>query len=218
MSAPTTTTGIFVTPPPRPAPRGLPLLIAFEEDAPARNLAARVHKFRRGTFENMGGMAKDADRILVTSSERLLSQHLDELRSAHLRVIAIAESQFKDPRVDGVVYAYVFPSTPADLFERIVDNAVDHIHLLETRREINERLSFATREIQDLNQIGAALSAEHDTEKLLELILTKSREITSADAGSLYLVEELADAEQKKISTLDLERAGARKRLRFKLA
>jgi HD-GYP domain-containing protein (c-di-GMP phosphodiesterase class II) len=219
MSAPTTTTsGIFATPPPRPAPRGLPLLIAFDEDAVARSMIARVQKFRRGTFESSGGVSKDSDRILVTSSERLLAQHLDELRSAHLRVIAIADGQFKDPRVDGVVYGYVIRSTPTDLFERMIDNAVDHIHLLETRREINERLSFATREIQDLNQIGAALSAEHDTEKLLELILTKSREITSADAGSLYLVEEIAGAEQKKVSSLDVERAGPRKRLRFKLA
>ena len=34
-----------------------------------------------------------------------------------------------------------------------------------------------------------ALSAERDIDKLLELILRKSREITAADAGSLYLVE-----------------------------
>ena len=34
-----------------------------------------------------------------------------------------------------------------------------------------------------------ALSAERDINKLLELILVKSREITAADAGSLYLVE-----------------------------
>jgi HD-GYP domain-containing protein (c-di-GMP phosphodiesterase class II) len=37
-----------------------------------------------------------------------------------------------------------------------------------------------------------ALSTERNTEGLLELILSKSREITSADAGSLYLVEEEA--------------------------
>ena len=50
-------------------------------------------------------------------------------------------------------------------------------------------MSGATQEIHELNQIGAALSAQHDTGKLLEMILTKSREITHADAGSLYLVE-----------------------------
>jgi len=46
-----------------------------------------------------------------------------------------------------------------------------------------------TTEFQDLNAIGIRLSAERDTAKLLDLIVAKAREITYADAGSLYLVE-----------------------------
>jgi HD-GYP domain-containing protein (c-di-GMP phosphodiesterase class II) len=52
--------------------------------------------------------------------------------------------------------------------------------------------------------VGIALSAERDIEKLLELILRKSREITGADAGSLYLVVEPKD--------------GGERMLRFELA
>src|SRR5438270_3811897 len=105
----------------------------------------------------------------------------------------------------------------------MVDNAIDHIHLLATRQEVNARLAGATREINELNQIGAALSAQHDTAKLLEMILTKTREITRADAGSLYMVEP-AEAEAEKT---ELENVGdepvardveGKKRLRFKLA
>src|SRR5262249_6079093 len=67
------------------------------------------------------------------------------------------------------------------------------------------------------NKIGAALSAEHDAGKLLDMILTKCREITNSDAGSLYLVEVNEEAgldatgkpkQNRKIS----------KKLRFKLA
>lgn len=58
-----------------------------------------------------------------------------------------------------------------------------------------------TRELKDLSKIGIALSVEKDINKLLSLILSKAREITSSDAGSLYLVEKY----RKK------------KRLRFKL-
>jgi HD-GYP domain-containing protein (c-di-GMP phosphodiesterase class II) len=47
----------------------------------------------------------------------------------------------------------------------------------------------ATRELEELNRIGIALSETRDVERLLELILRKAREITAADAGSLYLVE-----------------------------
>jgi HD-GYP domain-containing protein (c-di-GMP phosphodiesterase class II) len=47
----------------------------------------------------------------------------------------------------------------------------------------------AGRELEELNRVGIALSETHDVERLLALILAKAREITGADAGSLYLVE-----------------------------
>jgi len=47
----------------------------------------------------------------------------------------------------------------------------------------------AARELEELNRIGIALSETRDVDQLLSLILQKSRDITSADAGSLYLIE-----------------------------
>jgi HD-GYP domain-containing protein (c-di-GMP phosphodiesterase class II) len=63
----------------------------------------------------------------------------------------------------------------------------------------------ATRELEELNRIGIALSETRDVERLLTVILQKAREITSADAGSLYLVE------------CEGERAAGTRRLLFKL-
>jgi HD-GYP domain-containing protein (c-di-GMP phosphodiesterase class II) len=48
----------------------------------------------------------------------------------------------------------------------------------------------AGRELEELNRVGIALSETRDVEQLLTLILQKAREITGADAGSLYLVEQ----------------------------
>jgi len=50
----------------------------------------------------------------------------------------------------------------------------------------------AGRELEELNSIGIALSGTHDVDRLLALILLKAREITGADAGSLYLAEPAA--------------------------
>ncbi len=47
--------------------------------------------------------------------------------------------------------------------------------------------------IEKLLAIGTALSGTHDLEELLSLILSKSREITSSDAGSVYLIARDAD-------------------------
>jgi HD-GYP domain-containing protein (c-di-GMP phosphodiesterase class II) len=49
------------------------------------------------------------------------------------------------------------------------------------------------RELSELHAIGIQLSAERDLDVLLATILTKAREITRSDAGSLYLVEEPPD-------------------------
>src|ERR1051326_247850 len=116
----------------------------------------------------------------------------------------------------------------------MVDNALDHIHLVHTRHEVNQRLAGASQEIHELNQIGMALSAEHDPRKLLELILTKSREFTSSDAGSVYLVESegagqpsllfspaeagTSGSPQNGAALTQEVTASSRERLRFKLA
>ncbi|HWZ96708.1 MAG TPA: HD domain-containing phosphohydrolase [Candidatus Dormibacteraeota bacterium] len=44
-------------------------------------------------------------------------------------------------------------------------------------------------ELEELNRIGIALSETRNVDQLLAMILLKAREITCADAGSLYLVE-----------------------------
>ena len=45
------------------------------------------------------------------------------------------------------------------------------------------------RQLENLVSIGIALSAEKDSNKLLEMIMLEARRVTNADAGTLYLVE-----------------------------
>lgn len=44
--------------------------------------------------------------------------------------------------------------------------------------------------LERLNAIGVALSAEHDTQRLMEMILLGAKEITNSDGGTLYTVTE----------------------------
>jgi HD-GYP domain-containing protein (c-di-GMP phosphodiesterase class II) len=62
--------------------------------------------------------------------------------------------------------------------------------LIERERAARRALKTAEREREELNQIGIALSSQRDIGALLTLILAKVRQITTADAGSLYLVDE----------------------------
>ncbi|MFL9711620.1 HD domain-containing phosphohydrolase [Methylobacillus sp. Pita1] len=44
------------------------------------------------------------------------------------------------------------------------------------------------KQLEDLNAIGIALSAEHDHQRLLEMIVMSAKRLTNADAGTLYSV------------------------------
>ncbi len=223
------------------AAKPLPLLVHFQGDEAAVRALDGLNKYRRIAFQEVHKLGDEIEQVVIATGESQVSAEYEALRKPNVRIIALSDQRFKDARIDGGIYAYLPSHTPRPLVERMIDNALDHIQLLNNRKEITERLHTSTREIRDLNQIGAALSAEHDTAKLLEMILTKSREITQSDAGSLYLVEqeELEEATSEQASdglkrggvVTDLipseegdsnariiMRAEGKKRLRFKLA
>ncbi len=64
----------------------------------------------------------------------------------------------------------------------------------------NERL---WERIEQLNTIGIALSAEHHTPRLLEMILLGAKEITQADGGSIYRVSKVKKEVQLEIMRTD---------------
>jgi HD-GYP domain-containing protein (c-di-GMP phosphodiesterase class II) len=88
------------------------------------------------------------------------------------------------------VFAVLPNKVPAAVLEMTLERAFENLHALEESRETRQELQRAASDLATLNKIGVALSTERDTDALLELILTKSRDITCSDAGSLYLVEE----------------------------
>lgn len=218
--ATSTQRGAAVLAKPRPQPQ--PVVVYFSADRIAEKATAGMHAFHRVELESLEGspahggrLARGSERVVIASSEWLLAHAVDLLRVPNIRIIALADRRFRDPRVDALVYAYLPANTPLELVERMVGNALEHMNLLDTRERLGERLALAAHEIQELNQIGAALSAEHDTGALLDMILTKLREITSADAGSLYLAEPIPSQLPPEQSE---RRKHVRRRLRFKLA
>jgi len=207
-----------------PGKRALPILTYFEGDSVAARYFIGVQRFRRLLFSELPENNADGERIVLLSREELVERHYNQLRVPNTRVLALTNSRFKDPRNDGAIYAYLPSDVPEALLERLADNALDHIHLVHTRHEVNQKLADASQEIHELNQIGMALSAEHNPGKLLELILTKSREFTSSDAGSVYLVESIGNGHEQSLlfapgqHVSPVQPKEPQEQLRFKLA
>ena len=99
-----------------------------------------------------------------------------------VRVVAVV-----DPAAPGPWPDWWHAVVPAGAGAAVLARAVEGAFADAERAAERARLE---RELSDLNAIGILLSSERDPAVLLETILSKAREITESDAGSLYLVEE----------------------------
>ncbi|MBW2528903.1 MAG: GAF domain-containing protein [Deltaproteobacteria bacterium] len=91
--------------------------------------------------------------------------------------------------VDRGVFAVLSEEPSADDLYVAVRGAFE---LIEARQRSENRGRWLNRyryELGELVEISQALTTERDIDKLLALILEKSRFITGADAGSIYVVE-----------------------------
>jgi HD-GYP domain-containing protein (c-di-GMP phosphodiesterase class II) len=88
------------------------------------------------------------------------------------------------------VFAFVSSNASAEELEKTLGIVFENLELVARERAAREELESAEREREQLNEIGVALSSQRDVRELLNLILAKAREITRADAGSLYLIED----------------------------
>src|SRR5690606_22714923 len=70
-------------------------------------------------------------------------------------------------------------------------------------------------ELGELINIARAMTTERDVDKLLGVILEKSRFVTGADAGSIYVVEQQDDVDYSEEGPRSLSRGPM---LRFKLS
>jgi HD-GYP domain-containing protein (c-di-GMP phosphodiesterase class II) len=111
-------------------------------------------------------------------------------------LVAVAEAGQEDavlsqfPFVDDLLLR---PVTAARLRHRL-ERAFEAVQNRRVIQQLERQVSRKGDELSELNKIGVALTAERNIQKLLELILSKSREITGADAGSLYLVERATES------------------------
>jgi HD-GYP domain-containing protein (c-di-GMP phosphodiesterase class II) len=131
-------------------------------------------------------------------------------RGAHILVV-LADGEEPASLADEQT-VYVESPARAWRMAEAVHQMSSRLQMTREMRLLKDELAHRSQELSELNKIGIALSAERDSNALLELILNKAREITSADAGSLYLIEKKPDqASTDSDPWLD-------KQLRFKLA
>ena len=91
---------------------------------------------------------------------------------------------------DDSIYFHL-PQNPSPAFLlNTVKRAYQFLYQKMRADQLERALSDRTRELREVGEVGIALSTERDHAVLLTKILTKARELSRADAGSLYLLDE----------------------------
>ncbi len=70
-----------------------------------------------------------------------------------------------------------------------VSGLIERLQLNAGKLRLESALDRARYEVRELTAIARAITQERDIDRLLDLILAKSRFVTGADAGSIYVVE-----------------------------
>lgn len=87
---------------------------------------------------------------------------------------------------------FELPSEPStDALLKTVKRAYQYLFQKLRAEQLQRQLNERTRELKQVSEVGAALATIRDHQVLLTMILTKARELSHSDAGSLYLLDEI---------------------------
>ncbi|OHD16243.1 MAG: hypothetical protein A2Y34_05105 [Spirochaetes bacterium GWC1_27_15] len=104
------------------------------------------------------------------------------------------------------IYSILPMDFPLKKIKMIFDKFVKDYTSFQEKTELIKKFEIQTSNFNILNQIGISLAVIRDIDILFDMILTKVREITDADAGSIFLVEEtiVKQEEEKQITEKQL--------------
>ena len=92
---------------------------------------------------------------------------------------------------DDSIYFHLPQDPSAPFLLNTVKRAYQFLYQKMRADQLERQLTDRTRELREVGEVGIALSTERDHAVLLTTILTKARELSRADAGSLYLLDEM---------------------------
>ena len=169
------------------------MLIYKTPDVPEELLSSTARKgFEIRSFEPSKEWNSDesTENPVFISSWRYFSENTASLRKFDIKresVIVVHEPEEAEQlKADYLVFDFVRSDRP-DILRHA---------MISLRRNLRQRSEYekARKLNKELLSIGIALSAERNNDKLLDDILRKIRQITRADAGSLYLLEKVDES------------------------
>lgn len=111
----------------------------------------------------------------------------DAIQSADQAVVIAEQSS---PFADSPAIDFLLPiDAPVPVLRQIINQAIRQLQLKRDNERFQSRVLLQQEQFQRLMDIGLALSAELDHQKLLERILAEARRFGQCDAASIFLID-----------------------------
>ncbi|HET7707036.1 MAG TPA: HD domain-containing phosphohydrolase [Thermoanaerobaculia bacterium] len=109
----------------------------------------------------------------------------------HTAIVGIGLEEQPRWLSDDNVYLQLPENPSAPVLLSAVKRAYQFLYQKMRADQLEKQLGDRTKELRKVSEVGIALATERDHAVLLTMILSKARELARADAGSLYLLDEI---------------------------
>ncbi len=143
-------------------------------------------------IDSLDNLTTDAHALRVVLVDTAISSNGRTADITDTRTAIVGIGLPEEPRwlADDSVY-FDLPEDPSPAtLANAVKRAYQFLYQKLRADQLERQLSDRTQELRQLSEVGIALSAERDHSVLLTTILSKARELSRSDAGSLYLLDE----------------------------
>ena len=130
-------------------------------------------------------------RVVLVDPAILNGGHAGLKLDARTAIVGVGLDEQPRWLADDSVYLHLSENPPPSVLLSAVRRAFQFLYQKSRADQLEKALSERTRELQEVAEVGRALSTVRDHSVLLTMILSKARELSRADAGSLYLLEEV---------------------------
>ncbi|NOY91161.1 MAG: GAF domain-containing protein [Deltaproteobacteria bacterium] len=125
------------------------------------------------------------------SPDDVITPYADSLARGDAALLLLGHEEPKLLRhlPPGVILGRVPELSEKDVFDCTLEGLFERVELRRSDERMSTSLDRFRYEFQEVLEISKALTQERDIDRLLDLILEKSRYVTGADAGSIYVIE-----------------------------
>jgi len=143
------------------------------------------------TLDRLDHLKPDGGALRVVVVDRIIDDGHSPSLDARTAVVGVGLTEQPLWLTEENIYLHLPENPSSPVLLNAVKRAYQFLYQKLRADSLERQLGDRTRELREVSEVGIALSTERDHSVLITKILSKARELSRADGGSLYLLDEV---------------------------